>query len=69
MRDHTHEPDEGNREPIDERSEEEALFCRLLALGRKCALPHFRAREREDEVRDDISHDAAVQVRCRELGC
>ena len=68
MRDHAHEPHQRNRQSIDERSEEQAFFCRLLALRGKCALPHFRACQRKDEIRNDIAHNAAVQIRRRQLG-
>ena len=69
MRDHAHEPHQRNRQSVDERSEEQAFFCRLLALRGKCTLPHFRACQRKDEIRNDIAHNAAVQIRRRQLGC
>ena len=67
VRDDAHEPDERNRQAIDERTEEESLLRGPAALGGEGALPHLRAREGKDEVGDDVAEDAAVDIGLRQL--
>ncbi|CAN4009885.1 Undecaprenyl-diphosphatase, partial [Dysosmobacter welbionis] len=59
----THEVDQHNGHAVYGRTQEHPALCRPSALGGKCALPHFRTCHGENQIGDDVSQNAAVNMR------